>query len=128
MRGRDCTSRAFYRGVQLGGDLLRFGERVEFPDLVIRFKPGLAGAGDPAAERCAGNCYPAPMDIANILNALRVEHAQLTEAILSIERMAAGQGKRRGRPPAWMAAARQDSAPKRRGRPPGSKNAAKKQN
>jgi hypothetical protein len=38
--------------------------------------------------------------------------------------VALGQGKRRGRPPAWMAAA-QDNAPKRRGRPAGSKNKPK---
>jgi len=62
------------------------------------------------------------MDIGNILTELREEHAQLTEAIISIERLAAGSGKRRGRPPAWMVAARPADGPKRRGRPPGSKN------
>ena len=45
--------------------------------------------------------------------------AQVEEAILVLERLAAGRGRRRGRPPAWM------SAVKRRGRPPGSKNKAK---
>jgi hypothetical protein len=72
-------------------------------------------------------CYPAQMEIDKILTELRQEHAQLTEAIMSLERMAAGQGKRRGRPPAWMVAASQESAPKLRGRPPGSKSAPKKQ-
>ena len=59
------------------------------------------------------------MEIEAILRELRNEHAQLSEAILAIERMAAGQGKRRGRPPAWMAAAKA-AGPKRRGRPNGS--------
>ena len=69
-----------------------------------------------------------PMDIQNILTELRQEHAQLTEAIVSLERLAAGQGKRRGRPPAWMVAARGgEGAPKRRGRPPGSKYRTKQQ-
>jgi len=39
------------------------------------------------------------MDIGKILTEMRQEHAQLTEAIIAIELMAAGQGKRRGRPP-----------------------------
>ncbi len=55
---------------------------------------------------------------------LRDERTQIEEAIIVIERLARGQGKRRGRPPAWMAAV---SGPKRRGRPPGSKNKLKDQ-
>ena len=50
---------------------------------------------------------------------LRQEREQIEEAILTLERLAKGRGKRRGRPPAWM------SALKRRGRPPGSKNRPK---
>ena len=50
---------------------------------------------------------------------LRTERAQIEEAIMVLERMAPGQGKRRGRPPAWM------TAVKRRGRPLGSKNKPK---
>lgn len=63
------------------------------------------------------------MDIGKILQELRVELQQVEEAIISLERMAAGAGKRRGRPPAWILAAR-ETAPvvKKRGRPPGSKN------
>jgi len=53
---------------------------------------------------------------------LREERTQIEEAITVLERLAVGDGKRRGRPPAWMTAA---SAPKRRGRPPGSKNKPK---
>ena len=62
------------------------------------------------------------MDITKILEDLRREHQQLEEAILSLERLAAG-GKRRGRPPAWLAAAQQ-TPPLHRGpgRPAGSKN------
>lgn len=56
------------------------------------------------------------MDVTKILTDLRQERDQLEEAILSLERLARGRGKRRGRPPAWMTVA------KRRGRPPGSKN------
>lgn len=56
------------------------------------------------------------MDVTKILTDLRQERDQLEEAILSLERLARGRGKRRGRPPAWMAVA------KKRGRPPGSKN------
>ena len=56
------------------------------------------------------------MDVTKILAELRQEREQLEEAILSLERLARGRGRRRGRPPAWMVEA------KRRGRPPGSKN------
>jgi hypothetical protein len=56
------------------------------------------------------------MDITKMLTELRQEREQIEEAILSLERLARGRGKRRGRPPAWM------TEQKRRGRPPGSKN------
>ncbi len=56
------------------------------------------------------------MDLTKMLAELRQEREQIEEAIMSLERLARGRGKRRGRPPAWM------SAMKRRGRPPGSKN------
>jgi hypothetical protein len=58
------------------------------------------------------------MDVAKILVELRDERQQIQEAILSLERLAHGRGKRRGRPPAWLS----QVGPKRRGRPPGSKN------
>jgi hypothetical protein len=60
------------------------------------------------------------MDVLNMLAELRRERDQLEEAILTLQRLAAGHGKRRGRPPKWMTASQ--GAPKRRGRPPGSKN------
>jgi len=69
------------------------------------------------------------MDVSKILAELRAERAQLEEAILSLERLARGRGKRRGRPPAWLSPERNNigeafaaDAPRRRGRPPGSKN------
>ena len=56
-----------------------------------------------------------------MLAELRQEREQVEEAIITLERLARGQGRRRGRPPAWMTA----TGPKKRGRPPGSKNRAK---
>ena len=44
------------------------------------------------------------MDINNMLGELRAERDRLSEAILVIERLAAGGRKRRGRPPKWLAA------------------------
>jgi hypothetical protein len=56
------------------------------------------------------------MDINKMLAELRTEREQLDEAILVLERLAAGRGKGRVRPPAWL------TIVKRRGRPPGNKN------
>jgi hypothetical protein len=63
------------------------------------------------------------MDVTKILSDLRQEREQIEQAILSLEMLARGRGRKRGRPPAWMS---QMAAvtPKRRGRPPGSKNKA----
>ncbi len=58
------------------------------------------------------------MDVSKILAELKSEREQIEEAILSLERLARGRGKRRGRPPSWMS----EITTKRRGRPPGSKN------
>jgi hypothetical protein len=56
------------------------------------------------------------MNVTKMLSDLRQEREAIEEAILTLERLAQGRGKRRGRPPAWM------SELKKRGRPPGSKN------
>jgi hypothetical protein len=56
------------------------------------------------------------LDVTKILEELRQEREQLEEAILSLERLARGRGRRRGRPPSWMVEA------KKRGRPVGSKD------
>ncbi len=42
------------------------------------------------------------MDVNKILVELRQEREQIEDAIISLERLARGRGKRRGRPPAWM--------------------------
>jgi hypothetical protein len=47
------------------------------------------------------------------------ERERVEQAILLLERIAAGSGPRRGRPPAWM------TRLKTRGRPKGSKNKPK---
>jgi hypothetical protein len=58
------------------------------------------------------------MDVSKILTELKAERQQIEEAIVSLERLALGRGRRRGRPPSWMS----EVTTKRRGRPPGSKN------
>lgn len=59
------------------------------------------------------------MNLTKILDDLRREREQIDEAILSLERLAAGN-PRRGRPPAWLKAQQQ------RGRPPAAvKNSSK---
>jgi hypothetical protein len=58
------------------------------------------------------------MDVNKILVALRQERAQIEEVIINLELLALSRERRRGRPPAILAAAR------KRGRPRGSKNRA----
>jgi hypothetical protein len=79
-----------------------------------------------------------------MLAELRLEREQIEEAILTLERLARGRGRRRGRPPAWLKDAGTGTAensengegdvdsglsfvtaPRRRGRPPGSGNKVK---
>jgi hypothetical protein len=74
-------------------------------------RPGKRTAADYAMLR--------GVDLLKMLADLRQERALIEEAIVALERLALGRGKRPGRPPAWMTAA---SVPKRRGRPLGSKN------
>ena len=76
------------------------------------------------------------LDVDKMLAELRLEREQIEEAILTLERLARGRGRRRGRPPAWLkdvggSAAGEDdpevgslSEPRRRGRPPGAKSKA----
>jgi hypothetical protein len=88
------------------------------------------GAISAASQRLIGprrDCFIRfRMDILKMLGELRHERSQIEEAILVLQRLSLGQGKRRGRPPAWMAAAAVN-APRRRGRPPGSKNNPQRQ-
>jgi hypothetical protein len=46
------------------------------------------------------------MDVTKILAELRLEREQIEEAIISLERLARGRGRRRGRPPSWLSEAR----------------------
>ena len=76
------------------------------------------------------------MDVDKMLAELRLEREQIEEAILTLERLARGRGRRRGRPPGWLKDATSGTLrlagdgelssvsvePKRRGRPPGSKS------
>jgi hypothetical protein len=43
------------------------------------------------------------MDVMKMLAELRQEREQIEEAILTLERLAQGRGRRRGRPPLWLA-------------------------
>jgi hypothetical protein len=75
------------------------------------------------------------LDVDKMLAELRTEREQIEEAILTLERLARGRGRRRGRPPAWLKDAQaaiaeevakddqSTAAPKRRGRPVGSTKA-----
>jgi hypothetical protein len=79
------------------------------------------------------------LDVDKMLAELRLEREQIEEAILTLERLARGRGRRRGRPPTWLkeaqAAIAEEAAlhgdadttapPKRRGRPAGSTNKVK---
>jgi len=42
------------------------------------------------------------MDVVKMLDELKREREAIEEAIMTLERLAKGQVKRRGRPPAWM--------------------------
>src|SRR5262245_15362646 len=86
----------------------------------------------PKTEQCATTMEPeraeskrgSGMDVNKMLAELRQEREQIEEAIIILERLARGRGKRRGRPPLWMS---QAAPVKRRGRPPGSKNRPKEE-
>ena len=66
------------------------------------------------------------MDISKILADLRAERVQIEEAIITLERLAEGRGKRRGRPPSWLVEARKkdpkDAAVAGKGKDKGSKS------
>lgn len=64
------------------------------------------------------------MDLKEMISELSRTRDQISEAISALELLALGHGKRRGRPPAWMTAAKQRGT-KRLGRPLGSKNKPK---
>ena len=64
------------------------------------------------------------MNLTKILAELRQEREQIDEAILSLERLAAGSGPRRGRPPAWLKAQKTKSRPQAGKESPVTKSAA----
>jgi len=65
------------------------------------------------------------MDVSKILAELRLEREQIEEAIISLERLARGRGRRRGRPPAWLLEARKRTrATSGKGQSPGSGKSA----
>jgi hypothetical protein len=51
------------------------------------------------------------MNIIQMLSDLRAQRQQLDEAILVLERLATSGGKRRGRPPKWMASVKTSGVP-----------------
>jgi hypothetical protein len=61
-----------------------------------------------------------------MIEELRQELVEIDHAILSLQQLAQGQGKRRGRPPKWLQEATAATpAVRKRGRPAGSKNKPK---
>ena len=62
------------------------------------------------------------MDVNKMLEELRQERDQIDRAIYTLEQLARGQVRRRGRPPAWMSRIEGEEPVKRRGRPPGRKS------
>jgi hypothetical protein len=50
------------------------------------------------------------MDLIKLIADLRVELKQVEQTIQTLEAMAGGDGKRRGRPPKWLTEARQREA------------------
>jgi hypothetical protein len=107
-------------------DILNFlgnGYKIETSDRTVRGSDvrfsETAGGQEVRKPRPYSTGDKRKMDVLKMLAELRQEREQVEEAIVTLERLARGRGKRRGRPPAWM------SALKRRGRPPGSKNKPK---
>jgi hypothetical protein len=61
------------------------------------------------------------MDLQKVLADLKRERSVLEEAIMTLERLTRGTGKRRGRPPRWMSEMNKQADAKpagRRGRKP----------
>ena len=52
------------------------------------------------------------MNLTQMLDELKAEREAVTQAILVFEHIAAGRGRRRGRPPSWMSRARSPLAEK----------------
>lgn len=52
------------------------------------------------------------MDINRMLAELKQERDSIEQAILTLEHLARGRGRRRGRPPAWMSALKKKEEPR----------------
>jgi len=78
-------------------------------------------ADEPVTKKHPQRKQVGGMDINATLEELIAERGRLDETILALERIAAGRGKRRGRPPLWMRAVQAAQTPeqpkRRRGRP-----------
>jgi hypothetical protein len=46
---------------------------------------------------------PSSMDVEKILAQLKAEREQMEQVLVSLEQLAHGRGRKRGKPPAWMA-------------------------
>lgn len=53
--------------------------------------------------------YSKDMELVKVIAELRAERAAIEQALAVLERLARARGKRRGRPPAWLAMARSAS-------------------
>ena len=56
------------------------------------------------------------MDVYAMLKALEQERELLNQAIVTLEILARGKGKRRGRPPRWLCEGREECPSRPRGR------------
>jgi hypothetical protein len=65
------------------------------------------------------------LDVDKMLADLRLEREQIEEAILTLERLARGRGRRRGRPPSWLKEAQDGSGPEATSAPPDPKKRAR---
>src|SRR5438270_427747 len=63
-------------------------------------------AHEVTASRSVASTVGRTMEVDKILEQLRDEREAVEEAIITLERLARGRSKRRGRPPAWLAEVR----------------------
>jgi hypothetical protein len=65
------------------------------------------------------------MDLEKIIAQLRVERDRISETIVALERLAAEQPRKRGRPPVWLASPNKAARVRQRSSPGGRGAAAK---
>jgi len=82
-------------------------------------------------KRDKGESHILPeMDFWKILAELQEERTRIEEAIVALERLTLGHGKRQGRPPTWIALLKdrplkRQGRPQRQGRPRSTRNTPK---